>query len=166
MHHKNNRFSTANHNNPQHYKANNNIPSMPSPGGASTQKRSSVLSKIRDKFKEKPATPQEVAQLKLDAQREVYKTQKVNAKRSRPSRFENIFGGGGGQPSGRSSRGSRRTSSEPSFLFGGGGGESMGGGMFGSSGEGPSLDMFKWKTEKPKRQKNNQEFGSGLKDLF
>lgn len=164
MHHRNHNHSSANHNNAQHHKNNNNLPSMPSPGGASTPKKSGVLASIRDRFKEKHATADEVAQLKLDAQREVYKTQKVNAKRSRPSRFENILGGGGSSSGGgRSSRRSRMGSDgSDSFLFGGGG-KSFGNSMFESSGESPSLNMFKWDSGKQKGKKNQK---SGIDELF
>ena len=136
-------------------KSNNNIPSGPAPGGASTPKKSSVLSKIREKFKEKPATREEVEQLKLDAQRETYKTQKQLAKSKRPSRF--AFLEGGGSPSSRG----RRSQETGSFLFGGGGGKSNGGGLL-DFGSGPSLGMFGG-GEKPRRGKQQK---SGLEELF
>ena len=179
MHHKNHHNSTQNFNNPQHHKNNNRpeYPSGPSPGGRygggyptkpvpSTSRKPSVLSKIRDKFKEKPATKEQVAQLKLDAEREVYKTRKAVAKKARPSRFD-FFSGGGSSGGGgrRSSGGGRRVTRQDnggSFLFSGD--SSMGNDFFSGGGEGPSLDMFKWDSgKKPKSKKNQRD---GISDLF
>ena len=91
MHHKNFKNSTANHNNPAHHKP--DFPSHPAPESAP---RRSFLTKFRERFQEKPATPEEVKQLRLNAQREVAKTQIQRAKQARPSRLDNIMGGGGG----------------------------------------------------------------------
>lgn len=132
------------------------MPKKPSPGGASTQKRSSVLTKIREKFKEKPATREEVEQLGLNAKREVYKTQIQRAKSSRPSKFDFL----GGEES--RSRGSRRNDNTGSFLFGGGG--KSNGGSFLDSNWSPSLSMFGGSSEKPTRRGKPQR--SGLEDLF
>src|SRR5689334_24488415 len=104
MHHKNHRYSTSNHSNPQHMKQNNNIPTGPSPGGASTPKKANVLSRIRERFKEKPATKEEVEQLGLNAKREIYKTQISRAKSSRPSRFSFLESSGSSRTSSRGSR--------------------------------------------------------------
>ena len=108
------------------------------------------MQRFRESFKEKPATKEEVAQLRLDAQREVYKTQKMKARSARPSRFGNF----GGTSSGRTGH-SRQ--SDPL----GGGSWLMGGG------EGPSLNFITGGGEKTgRRKKNEPAFGQGLTDLF
>ena len=172
MHHKNNHHSTSNNNNPQHHKP--SYPTEPNPGGRygggyptkpvpSSSRKPSVLSRIKDRFKEKPATKEEVEQLGLNAKREVYKTQIVKAKKARPSRFENIFGGGGqsGGGSRRSGGGRRSNNDSGSWVFGGN--SSMGNDFFSGGGEkGPSLDMFKYDSGK----KSKKSKSDGLTEMF
>lgn len=145
MHHKNFKHSSANHNNPQHVK-----PKYPT-GPAPEKTKSSFLAKLRGKFQEKPATESEIKQLRLNAQREVYKTQMAVAKSKRPSRFNGL--GISEQPS----RGHRRDQQEPSFLFG----SSKSEGGFLDTSKTPSLSFITGQSEKkPKGYK------SGLEELF
>ena len=164
LHHKNNNnHSTANHDNPQHQKpghmhfqyGKNDLPNPQRP-----QKRS-VLNRIRERFQEKPATPEEVRQLGLNAKRETYKTQIQKAKSSRPSRFDNIMGGGGRQPSYR--RGSKYAPQD-SGLFGGGSA-----GSWLESGNGPSFDFITGGGQQRGRRSSSNDngfTGKGLSDLF
>lgn len=156
MHHKNNRFSTSNHNNPQHMKP-DDLPNKPSPGGAYTPKKSNFLKQIAGRFKEKPATEEEVKQLKLDAQREIFKTAKQKAKANRPSRFS--FGNETRQPSYRKS--SKYAQEDNSFLFGNS--KSTGSGFLDSSWT-PGLSMFGGNPQQSKKSNKNQK--SGLEELF
>lgn len=152
MHHKNHKNSTSNHSNPQHQK----VPSTPSPGGASTPKKSSFLSKFRERLKERPATREEIAQLRLNTQREVLKTQMQRAKTSRPSRFGGM---GGSQPRGRT--GVRDVGS--SDVFGGSGSWLLG------PSEGPSLSFITGGGQpkgRGRRQESSGFSGKGLSDLF
>lgn len=163
MRHNQNKHSTANHGNSQHEKPNhmhyqygrNDLPNPQRPP------KRSVLSRITGKFKEKPATREEVAQLKLQAQKETYKTAIHKAKSARPGRLDRIsggFGGGGGQSSGRRSR-----SNQDSGLFGGGNGGSW---LMGPS-QGPSLNFITGAEEKRGRgRKEESGLGKGLTDLF
>ncbi len=165
MHHKNHKHSTSNHNNPQHQKP--DYPSEPNPGGRygggyptkptpSTGRKSNFLKTIAAKFKEKPATEDEIKQLKLNTVREELKTRKQIAKTKRPSRFSGFGGGESRQPS------YRRSSShndEGSFLFGGSNNK---GGSFLDFNSGPSLGMFGGGQEKKSRK--NQR--SGLEEMF
>lgn len=151
MHHKNNRFSSANHNNPQHEKP--KYPSNPVPEARSKE---SVLTRIRQRFQEKPATEAEVKQLRLDTVREELKTRKTIAKQSRPSRFSGFGGGQSSTPSYR--RGSKIRQEEPSFLFGGGGKSTN---SFLDFGSGPSLSFLTG--ESGKKSKNQK---SGLEEMF
>ena len=155
MHHKNHKNSTASHNSPQHIK--NNFPTAPAP--QSVPKRS-VLSRFRERFKEKPATPEEVKQLGLNAKREVYKTQIQRAKSSRPGRFDNLMGGG--QPSSR--RGSKYQPQQNSFLLG----PPSSGGGFLSSGSEPSFSFITGVEPQRGRGKKPESsgLGKGLTDLF
>lgn len=143
MHHKknNNIHSTDNHDNPQHQKP--NYPSRPAP----QKYGKSVLTRIRERFKEKPVTPEELKELKMKAQKETYKTQIARAKNARPSRLDSIIG------SGKSS--GRRTSSDP-----------LGGGswLLGSSEE-PSLSFITGVDNRKSRTKE-PTIGKGLTDLF
>ena len=152
MHHKNHKNSTANHSNPSQHKP--AYPSAPAPQSG-TPKRS-VLSRIRDRFQEKPATADEVKQLALDAKREQYKTLKAKAKAGRPSRFS---GFGGPPPSRRSSR----SVSEDSGLFGGGG---SGNWLLGEGNSGPSLSFITGEQKQVRGRKQDSGFGKGLSDLF
>ena len=129
------------------------------PGPQRPPKRS-VLSRITGKFKEKPATSEEVAQLKLQAQRETYKTAIHKAKSARPGRLDRISGGfGGGQSSGR--RSSR--SNQDSGLFGN---SNSGSWLMGPS-QGPSLNFITGAEEKKGRGKKEESgLGKGLTDLF
>lgn len=152
MHHRNHRHSSANHNNPAHHKS--DYPSSPA---LQSERKPSVISRIRERFREKPATAEEVKQLRLDAQREVYKTQKQKAKNARGSRFDRIGGSSG--PSYR--RSSPRYQQQDSGLFGGGGG-----GSFMDFGEGPSLSFLTGASSKQRGRQKQQSFGSGLTDFF
>ena len=120
--------------------------------------KTSVLSKLAGRFKEKPATREEVGQLRLNTQREILKTQMQKAKSSRPSRFDGL---GGGSSSGRTGH---RRQSEPGLFGGGGGGDFL----FGGGGQGPSLSFITGAEDRPKRRGSSQgsTFGSGLSDLF
>lgn len=157
MHHKNHKHSTSNHNNPQHIKP--EYPSKPAPQSGG---KKSVLSRIRERFQEKPATAEEVRQLRLDAQREVYKTQKLSAKARRPSRFGS-FGGSSG-PSYR--RGSSRAAPQTgSWLLSEN--SRIGDNFLSGGGSGPSLDFITGANQKPSRgRKQESGFGQGLSDLF
>lgn len=127
---------------------------MPNP---QKPKGTSFISKIKGKLQEKPATPEEVRQLGLNAKRETFKTQIQKAKAARPSKFGNFGGGFSSTPS-------RRTShrvQQDSGLFGGGGGSFL------NFGEGPSLSFLTGDTGKQKRGKKQQSgFGQGISDLF
>lgn len=130
------------------------------PGPQRPQKHS-VLSRIRGRFQEKPATEEEVKQLGLNAKRETFKTQIQRAKSARPSRLDRLTGGSSRQPS------YRRTSHyarQDSGLFGGGGGSSW----LDSSDSGPSLDFITGANSKPNRRGggDNGFTGKGLSDLF
>ena len=160
MHHRNHKNSTSNFNNPNHHQpqkpnhmtyqyGRNDMPNPQKPKG------SSFISKIKGKFQEKPATPEEVRQLGLNAKRETFKTQIQKAKAARPSRFSNFGGGFSNTPS-------RRTShrvQQDSGLFGGGG-------SFLNFGEGPSLSFLTGDTGKKSRKKQDSGFGQGISDLF
>ena len=150
MHHKNHANSTANHNNPQHHKPSSTPPPQP-------PKKASVLNRIRERFKEKPATADEVKQLRLNAQRETYKTQIQKAKTSRPSRFSGF--GGGGQSRSPSYRRTSHYADNDSFLFGGG---NRGSGFL-DMGNGPSLDFITGNSSKSSRGKRQT---SGLEEMF
>ena len=120
----------------------------------------SFISKVREKFKEKPATAEEVRQLKLQAQKETYKTAIHKAKSGRPGRLDKIaggFGGGGGQSSGR-----RVSRQQESGLFGGG---NSGSWLMGPS-EGPSLSFITGQEPKGRGKKQDSGFGKGLTDMF
>jgi len=140
---------------------NNGYPTGPAP----QKMGKSVLSRIRERFQEKPATKEEVAQLGLNAKRETYKTQIQRAKSQRPSRLDSILGGGGGQREPSYRRSSRMAPQDNSFLFGGG--QSQGNGFLGSS-EGPSLSFITGvePQRKGSRRKQDSGFGQGLSDLF
>lgn len=156
MHHKNHKHSTSNHSNPAHYKTNNNIPTAPAPGGASTPRKSNFLKTIAQKFKEKPATEDEVRQLGLNAKRETYKTQIQRAKSSRPSRFSGLGVSESRQPSYRKSS---RHAEDNSWLFNNQKSESS---FLTKSDFGEGLsNMFGGGNQK--RGKNQK---SGLEDLF
>lgn len=124
------------------------------------QKGPSYLSRFREKFREKPATAEEIRQLKLNTQREEYKTRLRRAKQARPSRFGGLTGGGERQPSYR--RSSRYRQQSDSGLFGGGGGSNFGG-SFLDFGSGPSLSFLTGEGQRPRRSKNQK---SGLEELF
>lgn len=145
MHHKNHRHSTSNHNNPAHFKS--EYPTEP----VKQRERVSVLSKIRDKFREKDATPAEVAQLRLNTQREVLKTQRMKAKQARPSRFSFLGGGESSGPTGHRRIG-RQQSGTGSWLLGD------------SGNSGPGFSMFIDQPQKPTRKAKQQR--SGIEDLF
>ena len=155
MRHNQNKHSTANHGNSQHER--NQYPTSPAPQSAPKR---SVLSRIRGRFQEKPATEEEVKQLGLNAKREVYKTAIQKAKSSRPSRFSG-FGGGGN--SGPSYRKSSKFAQQDSGLFG----NSNSGSWLMDSSSGPSLNFITGAEEKKGRgRKQESGFGKGLSDLF
>ena len=129
------------------------------PGPQRPPKRS-VLSRIRGRFQEKPATAEEVKQLGLNAKREVYKTAIQKAKSARPSRFSG-FGGGGN--SGPSYRKSSKFAQQDSGLFGG----SNSGSWLMDSSSGPSFGFITGQEpQRGRRNKQESGFGKGLSDLF
>lgn len=148
MHHKNHKNSSSNHGNPQHQKP--NYPSAPAP---SSQKKS-VLSRIRERFQEKPATKEEIAQLRLNTQREILKTQRQRAKAARPSRFGGISGS-----SGPSYRRSSPRAPRDSGMF-----SSGGQGSFLDFGSGPSLSFLTGNNSQGRSRGKRQP--SGLEELF
>lgn len=129
----------------------NDMPNPQKPKGPS------FISKIKGKFQEKPATPEEVRQLGLNAKRETFKTQIQRAKSARPGRFDSLTGGGGG-----SSRRTSHRAQQDSGLFGGGGNSFL------NFEEGPSLSFLTGQQTKTPRGKKKQEsgFGQGITDLF
>lgn len=141
MHHRNHHHSTANHNNPHHHQPTHHA-TPPVPSGRGFEKRG-LLEKVRERFKEKPTTAEEVEQLGLKAKKETFKTQIYKAKRERPSGIGSlVFGGRSeGTPARRSA--SRQPSQESYGL--GWGFESSNSGLMGSK---------------------NAEFGSGLNDML
>lgn len=102
-------------------------------------KRPGIRERLRERFKEKPATEAEVEQLKLDAQREKLKSDKYKYKHARPSVIGKVLGTSPRnnerrRPVGRPRQYPRR-SNERSTSFGG---NSQGGG-FGNGSFGGSL---------------------------
>ena len=159
MHHRNHKNSSSNHSNPQHMQPKPQFPSSPAP----QRTGKSVLRRFTEKFKEQPATREEVQQLGLNAKREIYKTQIQKAKRARPSRF--TFGGGfqSAPPSYRRSS-SRAPPQTGSWLLGEP--SRMGDSFFSGGDSGPSLDFITGGSQKTRGKKQNQGFGQGLNDLF
>ena len=167
MHHKkeNNKHSSSNFNNPQHQKNNGKYPTGPAPGGSSTPapQKASYLSRLREKFKkpeEKPATKEEVAQLRLNAQREQARFMHKNyVKKSKElkgsSGWSRLFSDSSSPSRGRRSTGSSDlgffTTPNNNDMFGSGEGAMS---MFGA---GPKT--------KGVRGKQPDEWG-GLKDMF
>ena len=160
---KNHKNSSSNHNLPQHEKNNGRYPSGPAPGGASTPapQKASYLSRLREKLKrpeEKPATKEEVQQLRLNAQRE----QARYSIKNYTKKSKELKGGGGWKavfsstptPRGRGGTGSR----DNSFFS-----SNSQNDMFGS-GEG-ALDMFGAGKPQKVRGKQQDEWG-GLRDMF
>lgn len=150
---------------PQHQKNNGKYPTGPAPGGSSTPapQKASYLSRLKEKFKkpeEKPATKEEVMQLRLNAQREQARfMHKSYVKKSKElggeSGWRRLFSEGP-SPKGRGPTGSKdlgffTTSNNNNDMFG--------------SGEG-AMNMF-GAGPKPKvvRGKQTDEWG-GLKDMF
>lgn len=158
MHHKNHKNSTSNHNAPQHQK--NPYPSAPAP---QSQPKRSALSRFKERFQEKPATKEEVAQLGLNAKREVYKTQIQRAKSARPGRFDNLMGGGGGGYRQSSSRRGINNQGNSWLL-----GPPSSGGGFLSNDSGPSFSFITGQEPPRGRGKRQPEsgFGKGIADLF
>ena len=138
---------------------------MPAPGGASTPapQKASYLSRLKEKFKkpeEKPATKEEVMQLRLNAQREQARFMHKNyVKKSKElkgnSGWSRLFSDSSSSSRGRGSTGSR----DMGFFS-----SNSNNDMFGS-GEG-AMNMF-GAGPKPKgvRGKQTDEWG-GLKDMF
>lgn len=158
MHHKNHKNSTSNHSNPAHQKP--AYPSSPAP----QKTGKSALARIRERFQTKPATPQEIQQLRLDTVREELKTRKQLAKNKRPSRF--TFGGGfqSAPPSYRRSS-SRAGPQTGDWLFGNSGGMS-GDFLTGGNREGPSLDFITGTNSGRQGRRSSKPQRSGLDDLF
>jgi len=157
LRHNQNKHSTANHGNSQHER--NQYPTGPAPQSAPKR---SVLSRFKERFKEKPATEEEVKQLGLNAKREVYKTAIQKAKSSRPSRFSGFGGGGNSGPSYRKS--SKFAPQENSFLFGPS--KSQGGGFLDSGNE-PNLSFITGvEPQRGRGKRQDSGFGKGLTDLF
>lgn len=124
-------------------------------------KKPSAISKVREgiqKFREarreKPATAEEVKQLRLNYQRTTYK-QKIKQQKG-----SSIFGSEQRQPSYR--KGSRYAPKEESFLFGPSGGN----GGFLNSDSSPSLDFITGANSKGRKSDNDGFTGKGLSDLF
>lgn len=159
MRHNQNKHSTANHNNPQHQKpehmtyqyGRNDMPYPQKP------RKTSLLRKVQERFKEKEPTPQELQKLAMQARKETLKTQIAKAKSARPSRFS-MFSEQGSQPSYRKSS-PRGQAQESSWLLG----PQKSTGSFLDMGSGPSLSMFGG-TPPPKGRGKQQR--SGIEDLF
>lgn len=164
MRHNQNKHSTANHGNsqheqPKHMEAQYGRNDMPGP---QRPPKRSVLSRLRGKFQEKPATAEEVKQLGLNAKREVYKTAIQKAKSARPSRFSGFGGGGNSGPSYRKS--SKFAQQDNSFLFGPS--KAQGGGFLDSGNE-PSFSFITGvEPQRGRGKKQESGFGKGLTDLF
>lgn len=126
----------------QKYPQKDELPFQPARGGAST-KRPGIRERLREKFREHPATKEEIMQLELDTRREQLKSQKYNYKHQRPSAFERIVGGSQRQP--RPSRGGAPR-------------QRLGGSMLDSR---PSISFISKNT-----QPTSQGFGSGLHSLL
>lgn len=158
MHHKNHKNSSSNHSNPSHIQPKSQFPTSPAP----QRTGKSVLSRFREKFQEKPATAEEIQQLRLNTVREELKTRKVLAKNKRPSRFS--FGGGfqSAPPSYRKSS-SRAPPSSGSWLLSENSG--MGDSFFSNQGSGPSLDFITGANSNQKGRRGKQE-KSGLESMF
>lgn len=118
----------------------------------------SFISKVREKFKEKEPTREEIQKLALQAKKETLKTQIARAKSARPSRFSG-FGSGESRPSGRRSR-----QQENSFLFG----SPNQGSSFLDMGSGPSLDFITGNNSRQsgRGRKQDSGIGKGLSDMF
>ena len=138
-----------------HHKSKSGYPTKPAP---QTGGKRSVLSRMAERFKEKPITPEELTSLKMKAQKETYKTQIQNAKNRRGSRFSGFSGGGGGGSGRRSSR----QDNSGSFLLGGG--SSNGSFLTGEGQSGPSLDFITGNNSTPRGRGKPQR--SGLEDMF
>lgn len=120
--------------------------------------KSSFISKVREKFKEKEPTHEEIQKLALQAKKETLKTQIARAKSSRPSRFSGFGGSGSSGSSGRRSR-----QQNDSGFFGGGSNNSSW--LMGPS-EGPSLSFITGQEPRGRGKKQDSGFGKGLTDLF
>lgn len=144
-------------------KSNNRLPNRPAPSSDEPEKQSR-FSKFRERFKEKPATPEEVEQLRLQAEREKYKYNKKYYKHSQQQVGGQMFKQGSYRPSrgtvsqgngfgfGNSLLDSRPSGSGPIF----GGLDSA----FGSQSSRPTQ-----KRGRPKVQAE-KGFGSGLSRMF
>lgn len=131
MHHKNHRHSSENHNLPHHEKS--EYQSHPAP---QSDRKHGFLGGIREKFREKPTTREEVEELGLRAKKETYKTQIANAKKARPSALGGLLFGGPAPtrpyPRGRSSRPSGYQDTSGGWLMGSSGGSGWSNAEFGS----------------------------------
>lgn len=131
---------------------------LPQPGP-----KKNVLARLRERFKEKPATPEEVRQLGLNAKRETFKTQIKRAKEARGSRFSG-FGSGGSSRQSSYRRSSKYSNDSQSWLF-----SSGGAGNFLSEEKTPSLSFITGQDDSPRGRRKSESSGitgKGLSDLF
>lgn len=143
-------------------------PNRPAPGGSSTMRPKSFREKVRDKLRERfhehEATPEEVEQLELNAKREKARTSiKKSKHEAREYGFWGKNGGFGGSGRGRN-RGSSGFSLGDSLLdsgFGGGKGGGFGHGLDDMLGSGGGFGMGG-----RKKKKGSSGFGSGLNDML
>lgn len=146
-------------------KPSNKLPSRPAPSSDEPERKSRFAS-FRERFKEKPATAEEVEQLRLQAEKEKYKYNKKYYRHSQKEIGGQMFRGGSYSPSrGRQTRpqsgygfgnsllDSRPTSSGPIF----GGLDSA----FGSHSSRPPAKSRGRPKVQPERG-----FGSGLSSMF
>lgn len=159
----NNIHSSDNHDRAQHER----LPTGPAPGGSSTPIRRGVVQRFREKFQkppERPATMDEVKQLRLDSQRAQYRyakqyaeTRSKQLKKSNPSGVMRLIS----SPSPPASRGGRtRVIRESSSIFSDN--SSFENEMIGGEG---AMNMF-GAGSKPKGRGKQQDDWGGLKDMF
>lgn len=157
MHHHHHHFKSNQHNNQP------KKPDYPSKPAPETMKKSSFLSKIRDRVREPPATKEEVEQLGLNAKRETFKTQIAKAKQARPSKLGGLLYGSSA-PSGsrpRSYGKLPRQEESSSWLFGN---NNSGSGFFDSGSSGKGLDEMIGMGGGSRKGKKNQR--SGFDEMF
>jgi len=87
-------------------------------GPAPSIKKQGFLGKIKERFREPDATEQDVSQLKLNTEREEFKTRMYTAKSKRPSRFDRILSGGQSQQPSYRRMSRQMPRNEGSFLMG------------------------------------------------
>ena len=130
-------------------------------GPAPSVKKQGFLGKIKERFREPDATEQDVSQLKLNTEREEFKTRMYTAKSKRPSRFDRLLSGGQSQQPSYRRMPRQMPREENSFLFG----SSQSGGFLStpSSNDGV-LDMLG--AGRPSFSKSKKYQKSGLEDMF